>query len=216
MVIVISIKNPLPDYILLDKEIILCIKKNITPIICVNKIDLDENDKEIEYIDSVYKKIGIEVIHTSINNKDKIDNLKQKLYGKTSVFSGNSGVGKSSITSMIINEDVEIGMLGKTQKGKHTTKKVSLYSIDNCSYILDTPGFSSYELYDISHKELKNYYKEFSNLKCEYEDCSHILESSDICEVKRKVNEGYIDKGRYDRYVYIYNKLKEEYNKKYK
>ncbi|MDO4282452.1 MAG: ribosome small subunit-dependent GTPase A [Clostridia bacterium] len=220
MIIVLSIDNPLPDYMLLDKEIILCFSKNIEPILCINKMDLAFSDnKEIEYIKNVYEKLGFKVIYTSIHDEDSINKLKVVLKGKVSAFSGNSGVGKSSITQKIIGDrvSVEIGELGKkTNKGKHTTKHVQLYTTDHDTYLLDTPGFSSYELYDVDHKELKKYYPDFSECLCDYEDCVHVIESSNVCGVKRKVEEGRIDKERYDRYVYIYTKLKEQYDKRYK
>lgn len=220
MIIVISIDNPTPDYMLLDKEIILSLSKNITPIICVNKMDLvKENNCDLEYIKEVYETLGLDVIYTSVSDENSIKLLKNKLYGKVSAFSGNSGVGKSSLTKKIVGEDrvVEVGELTKkTNKGKHTTKHVELYTICAETYILDTPGFSSYELYDIEHKELKNYYNEFLICKCDYDDCAHIVESSNVCDVKRKVDEGIIDKGRYERYAYIYAKLKEQYDRRYK
>jgi len=144
--------------------------------------------------------------------------LKSFLYGKTSAFSGNSGVGKSSITQEILNDypkTIDIGEIGqKSKRGKHTTKSVNLYALNNNTYILDTPGFSSYELYDVEHKELRNYYKEFINCNCDYDDCAHVIEADTACDVKRKVKDENIDCGRYERYVYIYNKLKEKYDRK--
>jgi ribosome biogenesis GTPase len=217
LVIVISVADPKPDYILLDKEIILCLARNIEPIICINKIDL-ENKAEIEYINSVYANLGIKVILTSTKTGDGIDNLKKALIGKVSAFSGNSGVGKSSISKKIMNlDEIVIGDLGdKTKRGKHTTKHVRLYKIEDKTYILDTPGFSSYELYDISYKNLKDYYPDFFEANCEFDDCNHVNESEDVCQVKKNVSLGKIDKLRYERYVYIFQKLKELEDKKYK
>lgn len=223
MIIVVSIGAPAPDYILLDKQIVLCLKKNIVPIICVNKIDLIEHDQnaqnDLEYIKRVYGKLGIKIVYVSALNKQGIDDLEELLKNKTSAFSGNSGVGKSSITREIIDisEEIEVGNIGqKSKRGKHTTKSVRLYAITNNSYILDTPGFSSYELYDVEHKELRNYYPEFKECICDYDDCAHVIESESVCDVKRKVKDGTINSGRYERYVYIYNKLKEKYDRRYK
>lgn len=224
MIIVVSIGAPVPDYILLDKQIILCLSKNIIPVICVNKIDLISEDQkaqeDLSYIKKVYEKLGIKVIYVSALRNQGIEQLKELLSNKTSAFSGNSGVGKSSITKQILDsypEKIEVGEIGKKSKrGKHTTKSVKLYSLSNNSYILDTPGFSSYELYDIDHKKLRDYYNEFRYCTCDYDDCAHVIESKDVCEVKRKVEENKIDNGRYERYVYIYNKLKEKYDKRYK
>lgn len=219
MVIVISVCNPEPDYILLDKELVLCFSKNIEPIICINKIDLNNENKEVEeYINKTYSKLGIKVISTSVKENIGIDKLKKIINGKTSAFSGNSGVGKSSITKNIIKlDEIAIGDLGdKTKKGKHTTKHVKLYNIDKETYILDTPGFSSYELYDISYKKLKDFYPEFNEYRCDYDDCTHVKEDENVCNIKKNRKSGNIDKGRYERYVYIYQKLKEKEDRKYK
>jgi len=218
MIIVISISSPKPDYLLLDKQIILCKSKNIKPIICVNKVDLavnEELEKEINYIKEVY---NLDTIFVSALDSTGIDEIKNILKGKCSVFSGNSGVGKSSITQKIMNIDnIEIGEIGeKSNRGKHTTKAVTLYEIDKDTVLLDTPGFSSYELYDIEYKKLRDHYDEFLKLKCDYEDCMHITEGVDVCAVKKKVAFGEIDKDRYDRYVYLYQRLKELDDKKYK
>lgn len=224
MVIVVSVGAPVPDYILLDKQIVLCLSKNIKPIICINKIDLameDENaKKDIEYINNIYSKLGIDVVYISAKTGDGVNKLKELLHNKTSAFSGNSGVGKSSITKNILNlsnDNVQIGEIGrKTKKGKNTTKSVKLYTIENDTYVLDTPGFSSYELYDIEYRDLRKFYPEFLNCRCDYDDCMHVIEKEDICAVKRNVLQGKIDKKRYERYIYIYTKLKEKYDRRYK
>ena len=187
MIIVVSVGAPSPDYILLDKQLVLCMSKNIKPIICVNKIDLINEDKKVkedlEYINNIYSKIGVDIVYVSAKNGDGIDKLKMLIKGKTSAFSGNSGVGKSSITKKIIDklEVIEIGEIGrKTKRGKHTTKAVKLYTIGDDTYILDTPGFSSYELYDIEYRDLTKYYPEFLKYSCDYDDCMHVLESIDV------------------------------------
>ena len=223
MIIVISVGAPTPDYILLDKQIVLCLSKNIEPVICVNKIDLALEDKkandDIEYVRKVYESLGIRVVFVSAKTAHGIDELKRILLGKTSAFSGNSGVGKTSITKEILGDEtkLEIGNLGeKSRRGKHTTKAVSLYNIDENTYILDTPGFSSYELYDVEHKKLREFYPEFKDIVCDYDDCMHVLEKDDVCKVKANVKSGLIDSGRYERYVYIYSQLKERYDKRYK
>ena len=148
LVIVISLDAPKPDYMLLDKEIILCYSKNINPIIVVNKIDLDDdknNLEELEYIRRVYEGLGITVIYTSVKEKRGIFQIKSKLANSLSAFSGNSGVGKSSIINELIGDKdkntLKIGDIAiKTKRGKHTTKYVKLYEEENNLCILDTPG----------------------------------------------------------------------------
>lgn len=228
LLIVISIANPEPDYMLLDKQILLCKSKNIKPVLCINKIDLYKKNSTLKetlsYIATTYKDLVDQIIYLSVLDNLGITELKFNIDGCTSAFSGNSGVGKSSITSLIVENElkeklkkIEIGDLGrKTSRGKHTTKYVKLYNINEDTYLLDTPGFSSYELYDINYKELKNYYEDFKEHKCDYEDCNHINESLDVCGVKKALESLKIDKGRYERYVYIFNKLKEADDRKYK
>lgn len=224
MIIVVSAGEPTPDYILLDKQIVLCQTMNIEPIICVNKIDLQiENEdvkKDINYIKKIYSKLGIKVVFVSAEEDIGIEQLTPLLYGKTSAFSGNSGVGKSSITRRITDvakQDIEVGEIGKKSKrGKHTTKSVRLYSLRDNTYILDTPGFSSYELYDLEYRKLRDYYPEFYKCHCDYDDCNHVIEDESVCDVKRHLAAKKIDQGRYDRYVYIFNKLKEQYDRRYK
>lgn len=228
LVIVISLANPKPDYMLLDKQLILCKLRNIKPILCINKIDLSNDNKELEEelkkIKKVYSNLVDNIIYTSALKGSGLDKLKEVLLNNTSAFSGNSGVGKSSITSVLIencnlNEEasIEIGEIGKkTKRGKHTTKYVKLYSLNENTYLLDTPGFSSYELYDIEYKKIKECYNDFLKYKCDYEDCNHVNESEEVCAVKKGVNAGDIDKERYERYVYIFSKLKELDDRKYK
>ncbi|MDF2865239.1 MAG: rsgA [Clostridia bacterium] len=113
--------------------------------------------------------------------------------------------------------NIEVGEIAsKINKGKHTTKYVKLYSICQNSYILDTPGFSSYDLYDIESEDLKKYYEEFDKYTCDYLDCNHINEGIKVCKVKQAVDNSEIDAQRYERYKYIYTSLKEKEDVKYK
>lgn len=222
LVIVVSILNPSPDYFLLDKQIALCISKNIEPLIVINKVDLNTTEKtrrDIRYISDVYKQLGIKVLELSTKENIGIDNLKQSLKNKISAFSGNSGVGKSSIINSIFKNNMKEAAVSevarKTNRGRHTTKHVKIYN-ENEMYILDTPGFSSYELYDIDYEELKNLYPDFKKYTCAYLDCNHVNESIDVCCIKQNVNRGNIDSGRYERYIELFKKLKQLNDKKYK
>ena len=222
LVIVVSLANPKPDFFLLDKQIVLCVSKKINPIIVINKVDLNLTEKtksDISYIRDVYIKLGIKVIEVSSKEGIGIDILKKSLKNKISAFSGNSGVGKSSIINSIFNNKINQAIVSdvarKTNRGKHTTKHVRIYK-DEGMYILDTPGFSSYELYDVEYKQLKEFYPDFQELKCEYLDCNHVNESFDVCKVKQAVDKNLIDKDRYNRYIELFSKLKEKDDKKYK
>ncbi len=222
MILCISTSNPSPDYILLDKQLVLCKQKNIKPVICVTKVDLDGSKEIIEYIERVYGKY-YKILGISVKEGTCMNELMEVLKNNTSAFSGNSGTGKSSIVNYINSENEElkdiqeIGEISiKSKKGKHTTKEVRLFNIMPNTFILDTPGFSSYEIFDLSYKELKDYYEEFLKYTCKYDDCRHFNESADVCKIKELVNENKIDKGLYDRYIYIYNELVKKDSMKYK
>lgn len=219
LVIVVSLSTPSPDFFLLDKQIVLAKFKDILPIIVINKIDLNISDitnKDLSYIKNVYGNLGFQIIEVSAKNNIGIDVLKEKLHNKISAFSGNSGVGKSSIINKIFGTNsLTFEVAKKTNRGRHTTKHVKIYKNEDM-YVLDTPGFSSYELYDIEYKELKSYYPDFLECKCDYLDCSHVFENEKVCGVKKAINDGRIDKNRYDRYVELFKKLKDEYDRKYK
>ena len=219
LVIVVSLSTPSPDFFLLDKQIVLAKFKDILPIIVINKIDLNISDitnKDLSYIKNVYGNLGFQIIEVSAKNNIGMDVLKEKLHNKISAFSGNSGVGKSSIINKIFGTNsLTFEVAKKTNRGRHTTKHVKIYKNEDM-YVLDTPGFSSYELYDIEYKELKNYYPDFLECKCDYLDCSHVFENEKVCGVKKAINDDRIDKNRYDRYVELFKKLKDEYDRKYK
>ena len=222
LVIVLSLDMPKPDFLLLDKEIALCFSKKIVPIIVINKVDLNTNNdtnEDLEYIKRVYGNIGIQVIEVSAKEKIGIDILVQNLKNKISAFSGNSGVGKSSIINNIFKNKYIAASTSetskKTNRGRHTTKYVKIYE-ENNMYILDTPGFSSFELYGIEYKSLKDLYPEFRKYNCDYLDCNHVNEDMNVCNIKKAVEDDNIDKGRYNRYVELFKKLKEIDDKKYK
>lgn len=209
LIIVVSTKNPKPDLELLDKQLIMAEKNNVVPIICVNKIDLAEDYKEI--IDT-YEEIGYQVVSTDAKNGIGTEKLAVFLHNKITAFTGNSGVGKSALTNNIFKDKItEEGETSKKlEKGKHTTKFVELYKIANNTYIADTPGFSTYEIKNIAHTELDKYYLEFLPYisDCEFRGCAHIKERK--CGVKQAVEDKKINVGRYERYCNFYKKIKEE------
>jgi len=140
IIYIISTKNPKPDLLLLDKQLAVAEFLNIKPIIVINKIDLADTYKEIE---KIYKKIGYKVIITCAKEKVGIDKIEKELKGNISAFSGNSGVGKSSIINCIFSENItqEGEISQKNKKGKNTTTDIKLYKIDKDTYVADTPRF---------------------------------------------------------------------------
>lgn len=215
--IVISAKSPVPDLMLLDKLLITAEIKNIDVVICINKIDLDEN-QEYNCIESTYSKAGYKILKVSSKLEYGFDHLKDLLKNKITVFSGQSGVGKSTILNRIMNSMVmKTGNVSeKIERGKHTTRHAELIELEEGGFVLDTPGFSSFELSDIPYEQLEIYYPEFENLlnQCKFTGCGHVSEPD--CVIKEALKSGIIDEGRYNRFIIIYNllKLQKSYDKK--
>ncbi len=209
IILVVSMKLPNPDLLLLDKQLVYAEYNKIKPIICLNKIDLEE-EETIDYIARIYKNIGYEVIKTDAKNAVGVDKLKEKLKNNITAFSGNSGVGKSTLINKIFNEKLtEEGILSKKNKrGKNTTTQVTLYKIEENSYIADTPGFSTFDINEIEEKDLANYFIEFKPYieKCQYADCSHIKEEN--CGIKKALEQGKISKERYNNFFVLGTGLK--------
>ena len=213
IVFIISTKNPKPDLLMLDKQLAYSEKIKIEPIIIVNKCDLKDEYKTIK---ELYTKVGYKVIVTSAKQNIGIDELKQELQNKTSVFSGNSGVGKSSIINALFNtEKTQEGEIScKNKKGKNTTTDIKLYELEKNTYIADTPGFSSFEISEIESTELDKCFREFvpEIENCEFIGCTHIKEEN--CGIKKAIESEKISIERYERYCKIYSELKEK--EKYK
>jgi len=210
IMLVVSIKNPKPDLLLLDKQIAFAEFLKIKPIIIINKCDLDKKS-EANTIKNIYSKIGYDVIIAEAKNQKGINEILEKLKNNLTVFSGNSGVGKSTITNAILGDfktkEGEISL--KNKKGKNTTTAVTIYELDRNSYIVDTPGFSSFDISEINYKELKKYFIEFKKDECEFLDCSHTKERE--CKIIDEVEKGIISKERYENYCNLYEILKDNY-----
>lgn len=210
IIFVVSSKHPKPDLLLLDKQLAFAEYLKIKPIIVLNKIDLDDKEEFIN-ISRTYESIGYKVIKTDAKSGIGIEELLVELKDNVSAFSGNSGVGKSTLINNLfktnITEEGEISL--KNKRGKNTTTDIKLYELDNDTYIADTPGFSTFDVYEIPYRELDKYFIEFKNSIdiCRYVGCSHIKEEE--CGIKSELNEGKISKKRYENYVKIYSELKD-------
>lgn len=209
LILVVSSKNPIPDLLMLDKQLAFAEFLEVKPIIVVNKIDLDE--ETANNIEKIYSKIGYKVIKTNARSNINIENLKLYLEKNISGFSGNSGVGKSTLINSIFknNTTIEGEISNKNNKGKNTTTSVKLYKTGENSYIADTPGFSNFDIYEIPYKELYKYFREFNDYiqNCEYLDCTHIKEK--VCGIKNAVGEDQISESRYINFKKIYEELKD-------
>ena len=227
LVLVVSSKNPKPDLLLLDKQLAFAEFLGIKAIIVLNKTDLDKK-KEFEKIKEVYQNIGYTVIETIAKDLEDIleksdihsigiHNLEKNLKGNINAFSGNSGVGKSTLINAIFKDTItqEGEISQRNKKGKNTTTSTKLYEIDENTYIADTPGFSTFDISEIEYRELDKYFKEFKPLldDCEFVGCTHIKEES--CGIKQALQQGKIDNGRYERFCKIYEELKEKDKYKY-
>lgn len=216
IVLVISCKNPKPDLLLLDKQLAFAEFLKIKPIIVLNKADLDKK-KEFKQIKEVYSKIGYTVIETEAKNSKGVQELKKILKNNINAFSGNSGVGKSTLINAIFEEEqtLEGEISQRNKRGKNTTTSIKLYEIDENTYIADTPGFSTFEISEIQYTELDKYFKEFKTEieNCEFVGCTHIKEQN--CGIKQAIENGKINQSRYDRYCKIYEELKEKEKRKW-
>lgn len=209
IVFVISTKHPKPDLLMLDKQICYAESLGIKPIILVNKIDLSDIYKEIE---KTYHKAGYKVLLTEAKKNKGIDKLRKELKGKISAFSGNSGVGKSTIINALFDKQItqEGEISSKNKKGKNTTTDIHLYELDDKTFIADTPGFSSFEITEIESKDIDKYFIEFTKYidDCEFVGCTHIKEQN--CGIKNAILNGKISQERYDRFCKIVEELKEK------
>ncbi|TYQ15621.1 UNVERIFIED_CONTAM: ribosome biogenesis GTPase [Acetivibrio alkalicellulosi] len=216
IVTVISVKSPLPDLMLLDKLLVTAKKKGIEVAIIVNKIDLDEKDQHKIFTDS-YKVTGFRVMSLCSLKGIGFEKLEDVLAGKITVFAGQSGVGKSTILNRIMDSYImETGNISnKNDRGKHTTRHAELIELKTGGFVVDTPGFSSFELSDIDKNELKTYYPEFEPYvdRCKFGGCSHINEPK--CGVKDALERGQLDLGRYERYVELYKTLENKERRRY-
>ena len=215
IVLVVSSKHPKPDLLMLDKQLAFAEYLGIEALIVLNKIDLDK-EKSFKEIKRVYEKVGYKVLETEAKEGKGVNELKKEMQGYTNAFSGNSGVGKSTLINAIFGEDVTLeGEISKkSRRGKNTTTSTKLYEIDENTFIADTPGFSTFDISEIESKDLASYFKEFKKYisDCEFVGCSHLKEEN--CGIKNAVKEGKIEQERYDRFCKIYEELKKKEERK--
>ena len=201
---------------MLDKQLAFAEFLGINSLIVLNKLDLDEKNK-FDEIENIYKNIGYNVILTDAKNGFGIDNLKEYLKNNINAFSGNSGVGKSTLINKIFSSNIteEGEISSRNKRGKNTTTNTELYKIDKNTYIADTPGFSTFSIEEIETKNLEKYFLEFEKNKnlCEFIGCSHIKEQN--CNIKKLLESGKISLSRYENYCKIYKELKLKEGKKW-
>lgn len=209
--VVFAVTKPKPHFNLLDRFLIMMESKRIPVILCFNKKDIAK-EPEIHHLKEIYESCGYQMIFTSALEKENIEKVKQLLRGKTTAIAGPSGVGKSSLINIFQPDaNMETGTISeKIERGKHTTRHSELICIEEDTYIMDTPGFSSLYTNDFEKEELKYYFTEFEPYegKCKFQGCDHVHEPN--CSVKAALEEGKIHHIRYENYLEMYNELKEK------
>ena len=209
LVIVSSVVEPNVNTYIIDKMICAAVDKGIEPVVVFSKTDLKSCDEYLE----IYNKSGIRAIeYSSVTNKG-LEEIKEVLSGKISAFSGNTGVGKSTLLNALFPElELKTGEISdKLGRGRHTTRTVELFKCYG-GYVADTPGFSTVDLdrYEIIKKdELQHCFPEFEQYigDCKFTSCAHVCEKG--CAVIQAVENGEISQSRHDNYVRMYNEVKD-------
>ena len=199
--------NPVTEPYLIDRVAAIAGDQNVQVVLCINKCDLDPAVDLVR----IYEHAGFTVICTSAETGEGVDQLRQSIAGKLVAFTGNSGVGKSSILNRLSPElNLATGEVSeKLGRGRHTTRHVELYRLGEDTYVADTPGFSSFDTdqMDVILKENLQYaFPDFGAYigKCRFDDCSHRKEPD--CSIRSAVEAGEIEKSRYDSYLKLYEK----------
>ena len=197
--------NPVTEPFLIDRVAAIAGDQGVQVILCVNKCDLDPAADLVE----IYEKAGFTVIRTSAETGEGVQQLRTLIAGKLTAFTGNSGVGKSSILNCLVPElNLATGEVSeKLGRGRHTTRHVELYCLGEDTYVADTPGFSSFDtdqMEVILKENLQYSFPDFGPYvgSCRFDDCSHRKEPD--CAVRTAVEAGEIGKSRYDSYLRLY------------
>lgn len=206
MMLVTALESPKPNLYVLDKLIASAEFAKLKISLCFNKSDLTDDDT----LPEIYKKAGFDVVVASASDNRNIDRLKALLKDEVTVLAGNSGVGKSSLLNRIMDKDMfETGSVSqRTERGRHTTRHSELVELPFGGYIIDTPGFSSFELTEVTLDILPTLFREFTNHlgDCRFLDCRHISEPD--CKVRRAVENGIIPQSRHESYKQLYEEIK--------
>ena len=209
--VIFALVSPKPNFNLLDRFLVLMEKQGIPALICMNKTDL-ASDEMIAEVRKRYRNSGYPLLFVSAAQKEGIEAIREYLRGKTTTVAGPSGVGKSSLINLLQDGvQMQTGAVSeKIERGRHTTRHTELMWVEEDTYILDTPGFSSIELFGIEKEELGGYFPEIAAHagNCRFRGCAHLAEPD--CAVKEAVDNGEISKGRYENYQLLYEDLKKK------
>lgn len=206
LAIVIATANPRPNLYVIDKMIAAAEYANIKPILCFNKIDLDSG-RELK---EIYEKTGYHIMCINAREQEGVQKLAEIIKGHTTAFAGNSGVGKSSILNCLLEKEVfDTGEVNeRIERGRHTTRHSELVHLPYGGYVIDTPGFSTFRLDDISDFEAAQLFVEFRQHigNCKFNDCRHTVENG--CAILEKVEKGEISPSRHENYKRLLDEIK--------
>ena len=209
--VIFAAAKPMPNFHLLDRFLVMMEKRHIPVVICLNKRDL-VTDKELEEMKKPYILAGYPVISSDTYSSSGVEEIESVLNGKTSALAGPSGVGKSSILNCFVPDaNMETGDISKKLKrGKHTTRHSDLFLVNEHTFLMDTPGFTSLMVDAVTKEELPRYYREFSTYEpyCRFQGCMH--QSEPECGVKEAVERGEISPLRYENYCQMLMEIKEQ------
>ena len=202
--LVFASAEPEPRIGMLDRYLVVAESQQVAPLIVINKIDLTGLERAREIFD-LYAGLNYPLIYTSAKNGDGIEHLTRELAGRITLFTGPSGVGKTSLLNAIQpGLGLEVRKVSQaTSKGRHTTVYRQMFPLDGGGYVVDTPGLKALALWDIEPEELDGYFPDISPLveRCQFSDCTHVHEPG--CAVLEGLDEGTINRQRYESYLRI-------------
>lgn len=214
--VIFAAAKPKPNLSLLDRFLISMEQKEVPSIICFNKID-EASEEELQRLKEIYGGCGSGLLFISARYEQGVEEIRDLLRGKTTTVAGPSGVGKSTLINLLVPDaEMETGQISqKIDRGKHTTRHSELFRVEEDSYIFDTPGFSSLELMGLEKEELRYYFPEFTPYEgsCRFQGCVHGQEPG--CAVKEAVEQGKINRERYESYRLLFGELQEKEKRRY-